>query len=59
MSVVANVPREALFISPFLIPAENELALAGVSDEFVHHPRMGFRVAEVPMRCHLLLLRDH
>ncbi|MCX6874720.1 MAG: helicase-related protein [Verrucomicrobia bacterium] len=27
--------------SQFLIPAENELALVGVSDEFVNHPRMG------------------
>ncbi|MCX6872250.1 MAG: hypothetical protein NTW21_00345, partial [Verrucomicrobia bacterium] len=45
--------------SQFLIPAENELALVGVADEFVNHPRMGFRVAEVPMRCHLLLLLDH
>ncbi|MCX6879120.1 MAG: hypothetical protein NTW21_35740 [Verrucomicrobia bacterium] len=43
----------------FLIPAENESALLGVSDEFVNHPRMGFRVAEVPQRCHVLLLLDH
>ncbi|MCX6875738.1 MAG: hypothetical protein NTW21_18305 [Verrucomicrobia bacterium] len=28
--------------SQFLIPEENELALFGVSDEFVNHPRMGF-----------------
>ncbi|MCX6879009.1 MAG: hypothetical protein NTW21_35150 [Verrucomicrobia bacterium] len=45
--------------SQFLIPAENELALVGGADEFVNHPRMGFRVAAVPMRCHLLLLLDH
>ncbi|MCX6880065.1 MAG: trypsin-like peptidase domain-containing protein [Verrucomicrobia bacterium] len=42
-----------------LIPAENELALVGVSDEFVNHPRMGCRVAAVPMQGHVLLLLDH
>ncbi|MCX6876994.1 MAG: hypothetical protein NTW21_24740 [Verrucomicrobia bacterium] len=46
-------------VAQFLIPAENELALVGISDEFVNHPRMGLRVAAVPMRCHVLLLLDH
>ena len=33
-------------ISDFLIPAENELALFGVSGKFIDQPRMGFRVVE-------------
>ncbi|MCX6875546.1 MAG: hypothetical protein NTW21_17330 [Verrucomicrobia bacterium] len=45
--------------SQFLIPAENELALVGVSDAFVNHPRIGLRVAAVPLRGHVLLLLEH
>jgi hypothetical protein len=33
-------------ISDFLIWAENDLALFGVSGQFVNQPRMGFRVVE-------------
>ncbi|MCX6877156.1 MAG: hypothetical protein NTW21_25605 [Verrucomicrobia bacterium] len=46
-------------IPQFLIPAENELAPVGVSNEFANHPRMGSRVAEVPLRCQVLLIFEH
>ncbi|MCX6880886.1 MAG: hypothetical protein NTW21_44865 [Verrucomicrobia bacterium] len=60
VATLAGTVRRVRRVSPqFLIPAENELALVGVSDEFVNHPRMGFRVAEVPMPCHVFLLLDH
>jgi len=32
--------------SDFLISVENDLALFGVSGQFVNQPRMGFRVVE-------------
>jgi hypothetical protein len=49
------IKHSAIFSAPLIIPshfltsAENDLALFGVSGEFVNHARMGFGVEEIEL----------